>query len=129
MKSSAMPILILLLQKLNLLFNNVGAQYLAPVFIICLICCACQKKEKVDTNQVVSIMEEGRFEEAIDLLQASTGFFSKDAKACYAMAVALIRKDSPEIKKAIKYKNKAQKLGYQIPEWFDDYVTKLNNDK
>lgn len=103
-------------------------RYITLVFIS-LSFAACQPKEKVATDQIVSIMEQGRFEEAIELLDANTGFFSKDAKAFYAMAVALLRKEKPEIKKAIKYKNKAEKLGYQIPEWFDNYQRKLLNDK
>lgn len=100
---------------------------------ICLLLClsfmACQSKAKVDTNKAVAIMEQGQFEEAIEMLKPNLGLFSKDAKAYYATAVSLLRKDDPDIKKAIKYKKKAERLGYQIPDWFDNYVIKLNNDK
>ena len=87
----------------------------------------CTQSESATNAEVLKLMEQSQFDAAIIKLKPKTGWFSRDAKANYMMAVALIRKEDPEITRSKKYKNKAESLGYEVPLWYDNYAVKLEN--
>ena len=80
-------------------------------------------------DSAIVIMEEGDFENAIPILKHSLSMNRANAQAHYALAVSLIRQENPDIKTAIKHKDIAQRLGYIVPVWFDNYVKMLLNKK
>ncbi len=82
-------------------------------------------KSRFLCEQAISFMEQGDFKSAITYLQQSLSADNNYAKAHYALAVSYARIDSPDVRRAISHRNRAQKLGYLVPEWFDNYVRTL----
>ena len=82
-------------------------------------------KSKLLCEQAISLMEQGDFKSAITYLQQSLSLDSHYAKAHYTLAVSYLRIDPPDIRRAIPHRNRAQKLGYLVPEWFDNYARTL----
>jgi len=76
----------------------------------------------------VSYMEKNDFENAIRNLETSIQLNPNYPKSEYAMAVCYTRIDPPNIELAKKHYQKAKKLGYQIPEWFNAHLTKLQGE-
>jgi hypothetical protein len=85
-------------------------------------------KEKL-CEQAIVMMEKRQFDPAIKVLGKVLILDQDYPKANYVMAVAYLRKSLPDTKKAVEYRDKAKKLGYQIPQWFDDYLKKIQAEK
>ena len=85
-----------------------------------------QKSKRLCESAIV-IMEEGDFQDAIPILNYSLSMNRQNAQAHYALAVSLMRQKEPDIKAAIKHKRIAQRLGYVVPKWFDDYLKMLSS--
>ena len=83
-------------------------------------------RSKQLSESAIVMMEKGDFQTAIPALKHSLSINRGNAQAHYALAVALIRQKDPDINTAIKHRNIAQRLGYVIPAWFDDYVKMLS---
>ena len=73
----------------------------------------------------VSYMEKEDFKIAIENLKASIDLDPKYPKAQYAMAVCYTRINPPDVKSARRHFEKAKKLGYQPPDWFEKFLSKL----
>jgi Tfp pilus assembly protein PilF len=78
------------------------------------------------SESAIVMMETGDFQAAISALKHSLSINRGNAQAHYALAVALMRQKQPDIKEALKHRNIAQRLGYVIPTWFDNYVKMLS---
>ncbi|GEM_PF-4480818 len=77
----------------------------------------------------ITLMEKNEFSKAIDNLKKSIELKAQYSKAEYAMAVCYARINPPDIKSAKEHLEKAKKSGYQIPEWFEKYLAKLETAK
>ncbi len=77
----------------------------------------------------ISYMEKGDFNAAIENLKRSIELKGQYPKAEYAMAVCYTRINPPDTKSAREHLEKAKKLGYQIPEWFEKHLAKLETAK
>jgi len=73
-------------------------------------------------DKALVLMEAGDFETAADVMSGYITWLRGAAKDHYVYAVALVRKTPPEMKKAVRHRRKAERMGYQVPEWFDNYV-------
>ena len=83
------------------------------------------RKGKLLCEEAIVLMEEGDFQSAIKYLEQSLAGNNSYAKAHYALAVSYLRIDPPDIRRAMSHRNRAQKLGYLVPEWFDNYARTL----
>jgi len=70
----------------------------------------------------VTLMELNRFDEAISPLKKAIELNPNYPKAHYVLAVAYVRKKTPDTKSARRSYERAVKLGYRVPEWFVRYV-------
>jgi hypothetical protein len=94
------------------------------VFLIMLLLAGCAMW--TSTDDAVALMEKGKFEEAMPVLERNC---AREAKACYAYAVCMVRKNEPDVERALQYRAIAQKMGYTIPQWFDDYAAKIKGNR
>lgn len=69
----------------------------------------------------IALMEESKFEAALEALNQAIKIDPQYPKANYALAVCYLRMDPPDLVKARQYRQKAFAGGYVIPAWFDDY--------
>ncbi len=84
-------------------------------------------RSKQLSESAIVMMETGDFQAAVHALKVSLSLNRNNAQAHYALAVALIRQKEPNIKEALKHRDIAQRLGYVVPTWFDNYVKMLSN--
>jgi hypothetical protein len=54
------------------------------------------------------------------LLGESLSLDHDNAKSNYALAICYLREDPPDSANAMRYRNRAQELGYVVPAWFDN---------
>jgi len=80
------------------------------------------EKSRLLCDKAIAFMEEGDFNSAINYLEQSLEFNERYPKAHYALAVSYLRINPPDFSSAISHRDQAQKLGYLVPEWFDNYL-------
>jgi len=79
-------------------------------------------KPRPQADKAVGLMEAGDFDEAAGIMGEYVSWFRGNGKDHYVYAVALIRKRQPDIKQAVRHRRKAERMGYRVPEWFDNYA-------
>jgi len=73
----------------------------------------------------VSYMEKSDWDTAIATFNKCLQIDSNHPKANYAVAVSYARKPQPDVKVAREYFEKAKKLGFMYPQWFEDFLKRL----
>ena len=73
----------------------------------------------------ITHMENNKFAAAIEHLKTSIGLNERYPKSAYAMAVCYLRIKPANIKLARLYYKKAVELGYNVPEWFERHLERL----
>jgi len=90
------------------------------------LCAACgpyrppKASSVVIRDQAIGLINKNDFLVAQVLLEQSLNIDPDNAKANYALAICYLREVPPDRKSAVVYRNRAQKLGYIIPAWFDN---------
>jgi tetratricopeptide (TPR) repeat protein len=77
----------------------------------------------------VCFMGKNEFDRAIEELQQALKHDQNYPLTNYALAVSYARKAKPEAGKAEEYLAVAKKNGYQVPVWFEQYVSRLKSGK
>lgn len=85
-------------------------------------------KAKSYCEEAILYMEKGNFKKAIENLKVSIEIDPAYPKAQYAMAVCYARIDPPNTALARQHYEKAKELGYQVPEWFERHLKKLEGE-
>jgi tetratricopeptide (TPR) repeat protein len=75
----------------------------------------------------VCFMGKNEFDRAIEELQKALKLDQNYPLTNYALAVSYARKAQPEPAKAEEYLAAAKKNGYQVPVWFEQYVSRLKS--
>lgn len=77
----------------------------------------------------VSYMEKDDFKTAIDHLKTAIKLNPEHPKSEYAIAVCYARINPPDVKLAREHYTRAKNLGYNIPEWFERHLKRLEEKK
>jgi len=101
------------------------------LFIVCLLvltglCAACAPDAPPKTSsviirdQAIGLINKNDFQIAKALLWQSLSLDPDNAKANYALAICYLRGNPSDRDNAMRYRNRAQELGYIVPAWFDN---------
>ena len=99
---------------------------LAAVLIVAVVVYHRPADKRSLYDQAIAAMTMGDMAGARVYLERALKIDPGYAQAHYALAVAYLRSDPAQLDKALEHKNKAQQLGYTIPEWFDNYYKILS---
>ncbi len=72
--------------------------------------------------QALAAMQKKSFNEARKYMTQALKVDPDNPKYNYAIAVCYLRKTPPDVANAAAYRVRAQRLGFIIPEWFDNYL-------